>query len=155
MGISRRNALIGLGTVAAGAGVIGASGAFTSVEADREISVASAGDSSANVQITVNEVEGLVDSGDDVIGLSFENLNQDALTTFEGALTITPQGSNGPYDISIDEDLGPVSFTVDSGTNVSGGTSVDVDVEIDLRGTATAGDIPSDATITIVVEQTA
>jgi hypothetical protein len=61
MGISRRNAIIGIGTLAAGAGVIGASGAFTSVEADRTISVSSTGDGSANVQIVVNEVEGLVD----------------------------------------------------------------------------------------------
>jgi len=155
MDISRRNAVIGIGTLAAGAGVVGASGAFTSVEADREISVESAGDASANVQLTVNEVQGLVDSGDQVIGLSFENLNQDAVTTYEGALTITPQGSNGPYDISIDETLGPVSFTVNSGTNVSGGTSVNVDVEIDLRDGAQASDIPSDATITVTVEQSA
>jgi hypothetical protein len=155
MAISRRNAVIGIATVAAGAGVIGASGAFTSVEADREISVQSSGDADANVQIVVNEVEGLVDSGDGVIGLSFENLNQNAVTTFEDALTITPQGGNGPYDITIDEDLGPVTFTVTNGTGVSGGTAVNVDVEIDLTGSATAGDIPTDATITISVNQSA
>lgn len=155
MGLSRRNAIIGIGTLAAGAGVIGASGAFTSVEADREISVSSTGDANANVQIVVNEVEGLVDTGGDTIGLSFEKLNQNGKTGFDNVLTITPQGGNGPYDISIEETLGPVEFEVVNGTGVNGGTSVNVNVDIDLRDGAQASDIPSDATISIVVEQSA
>jgi hypothetical protein len=51
MRLTRRNALIGLGTVAAGAGVVGGSGAFTSVEADRSVSVSTTGDSGAALQI--------------------------------------------------------------------------------------------------------
>ena len=153
MGLSRRNTLIGLGTIAAGAGAVGASGAFTSVNADREVSVSSTGDSSANVQITVNEVQGLVDSGSDTIGLSFEKLNQNATTTYEDALTITPQGGNGPYDITIPFSPSNVSFTVKNGNNVNGGTSVNVDVTIDLTGSNTASDIPSDATVEIDVSQ--
>ncbi|TQQ79830.1 hypothetical protein EGH24_10075 [Halonotius terrestris] len=135
--------------------MVGASGAFTSVSADREISVESSGDADANVQIVVNEQQGLTDSGEDVIGLSFSGLNQNAVTRFNNALTITPQGGNGPYDVSIEEDLGPVSFEVVDGTNVSGGTAVNVNVVIDLTGEASAEDIPTDATITISVTQSA
>ena len=51
MQLTRRNALIGMGTVAAGAGVIGGTGAFTSVEADRSVSVSTAGDAGAALQI--------------------------------------------------------------------------------------------------------
>ena len=153
MRLTRRNALIGLGTVAAGAGVIGGTGAFTSVNADREVSVSSTGDASANVQIVVNEVQGLVDSGSNTIGLSFENLNQNATTTYEGALTVTPQGSNGPYDITIPFSPPNVTFTVNGGSGVSGGTDVDIDVTIDLTGSNSASDIPSDATVEIDVSQ--
>ena len=153
MGLSRRNALIGIGTIAAGAGAVGASGAFSSVNADREVSVSSTGDSSANVQITVNEVQGLVDSGSDTIGLSFENLNQNATTTYNDALTITPQGGNGPYAITVPFSPPNVSFTVKNGGNVNGGTSVNVDVTIDLTGNNAASDIPSDATVEIDVSQ--
>lgn len=137
MKLTRRNALLGMGTIAAGAGVVGGSGAFTSVSADREISVSSSGDSEANVDIVVNEVEGLVDSGDNTIGLSFQNLNKNATTAFADALTITPQGGNGPYDIAINNAPTGVSFNVGGeggdGTNVEGGSSVDVDVTIDLK----------------------
>ena len=153
MRLTRRNALIGLGTVAAGAGVIGGTGAFTSVNADREVSVSSTGDASANVQIVVNEVQGLVDSGSNTIGLSFENLNQNATTTYEGALTVTPQGSNGPYDITIPFSPPNVTFTVNGGSGVSGGTDVDIDVTIDLTGSNSESDIPSDATVEIDVSQ--
>jgi hypothetical protein len=156
MRLTRRNALIGLGTVAAGAGVIGGTGAFTSVNADREVSVSSTGDAGANVQIVVNEVQGLVDSGDGsnaVIGLSFENLNQNATTTYEGALTVTPQGSNGPYDVTIPFSPPNVTFTVNGGTDVGGGESVDINVTIDLTGSNSTSDIPSDATVEIDVSQ--
>ena len=153
MRLTRRNALIGLGTVAAGAGVIGGTGAFTSVNADREVSVSSTGDASANVQIVVNEVEGLVDSGNNTIGLSFENLNENATTTFENALTVTPQGGNGPYDVTIPFSPPNVTFTVNGGSSVSGGTSVGIDVTIDLTGSNSASDIPSDATVEIDVSQ--
>ena len=47
MRLTRRNALIGLGTVAAGAGVVGGSGASTSVTAERTVSINTAGDGGA------------------------------------------------------------------------------------------------------------
>lgn len=153
MRLSRRNTLIGLSTIAAGAGAVGASGAFSSVSADREISVSSTGDSGANVQITVNEVQGLSDSGSDTIALDFNNLNQNATTTYEDALTITPQGGNGPYDVTIPFTPPNLRFTVKNGSDVSGGTSVNVDVEVLLKGSRSVSDIPSDPTVEIDISQ--
>jgi len=159
MKLTRRNALIGLGAVAAGAGVIGGTGAFTTVDADREITIQSTGDASANVQIVVNEEQGLTDTGGDTVSLSFENLNQNAVTDFDGALSITPQGSD-TYDVtaSLEDGNGDsiswVTATVDNGTGVSGGTTVNVDIEIDLTNNE-ASDFPTDAVIAISVNQAA
>ncbi|MFQ3477205.1 hypothetical protein HKK80_13295 [Halonotius sp. F2-221B] len=159
MRLTRRNALIGLGTAAAGAGVIGGTGAFTSVEADREISVSSAGDSSANVQINVVPVQGLADStgdSDSVIGLDFNSLNQDAKTTFNNVLEITPQGGNGPYDVTINSAPTNVSFEVGDGGNslpVNDGATVAFDVIIDLRDGASASEIGTEEEITVSVTQ--
>jgi hypothetical protein len=160
MRLTRRNALIGLGTVAAGAGVIGGTGAFTSVDADRSVSISSTTDGSANVQIVVNEVQGLSDTGGDTVSLSFESLNQNAVTDFDGALSITPQGSNGPYDVTATMEDGSgnnvswVTTTVSNGTNINGGTTASVDIEIDLTNNV-ASDFPTDAVIAISVSQAA
>ena len=158
MRLTRRNALIGLGTVAAGAGVIGGTGAFTSVDADREVTISSETDGSANVQIVVNEVQGLSDTGGDTVSLSFESLNQNAVTDFDGALSITPQGSNGPYDVTATMEDGSgnnvswVTTTVSNGTGINGGSTASVNIEIDLTSNE-ASDFPSNAVIAISVSQ--
>ena len=158
MRLTRRNALIGLGTVAAGAGVIGGTGAFTSVDADREVTISSETDGSANVQIVVNEVQGLSDTGGDTVSLNFESLNQNAVTDFDGALTITPQGSNGPYQVTASmvdgngDNISWVTTTVDPSGSVNGGSDVDVDIEIDLTSND-VGDFDGDEVIAISVSQ--
>ena len=162
MRLTRRNALIGLGTVAAGAGVIGGTGAFTSVDADREFTIQSEGDSSANVQISVDpqgKHDSLSDGGNSgVVQLDFTGLNQNAVTTYADALQINPTGSNGNYDVnvSIEETDGTaipwVTATVNSGTDVSAGTNVTVDISIDLTNND-ASSLPTDAVIAISVTQ--
>ena len=153
MALTRRNTLVLLFAVVAAAGVIGGTGAFTSVSADRTVSVSSTGDSGANVQLEVNEVQGLSDAGGDTIGISFDNLNQNATTKYEDAISITPQGSNGPYDVSIANSPTGVDFTVNNGTDTNGGTEVNATATIDLTGSTTASDIPNDANVTISVTQ--
>ncbi|MFC7042746.1 hypothetical protein [Halonotius sp. GCM10025705] len=99
MRLTRRNALIGLGTVAAGAGVIGGTGAFTSVDADREISIESTSDADANVQIVVDRLDkhdSLTDTGGDAVSLSFDGLNPNSTTSYDDALTITPREATAP-----------------------------------------------------------
>ena len=55
MALTRRNTIVGLGALAAGAGVIGGTGAFTAVEADREVSVEATGDDAALLAIAPND----------------------------------------------------------------------------------------------------
>ena len=162
MRLTRRNALIGLGTAAAGAGVIGGTGAFTSVDADRDLTIESESDSDANVQITVDpddKHDSLSDGGDDVVQLDFTGLNQNAVTTYDDALRINPTGSNGNYDVTVDIEesdgtaIDWVTATVNDGTDISGGTDVDVDIEIDLTGEREAEELPEDAVIAISVSQ--
>ena len=51
MKMNRRQALIGIGTLAVGSGAALGSGAFTSVEANRDVSVVTAGDADAALGI--------------------------------------------------------------------------------------------------------
>ena len=163
MRLTRRNALIGLGTVAAGAGVIGGTGAFTSVDADRTVSISTTGDGSANVAITVDpnnlHGSGLSDAGNNTVSLSLDNLNQDATTVFNGALGVTPnRGNAGPYDVSASVEDGNgdsvdmLTASVSNGNSIGVGDQATVDVEINLRDYSTS-DFPGNTNIVISVSQ--
>ena len=103
--MERRKFLIGTGSLAAGGAAALGSGAFSSVEADRDISVEVAGDANAFLGIEPagegndDYVEG--DGTDGTIGLNFddpdgvngEGINDRALTVFDNVLTITNQGT--------------------------------------------------------------
>jgi hypothetical protein len=113
MQLTRRNALIGMGTVAAGAGVIGGTGAFTSVEADRTVSVQTAGDGDAALVLEQAELDGSVTSNaseyvqetsgtvqinlDGTQGNSSDanaaGLNQNAKTRFDNLVGVANQGT--------------------------------------------------------------
>jgi len=118
MRLTRRNALIGLGTVAAGAGVIGGTGAFTSVEAERSVSVQTTGDASA--ALTLEQAPGNIDDNDptanaaeyvttttddELITIDISGgedsqaggINRNARTRLENLITIT---NNGTQDIN-------------------------------------------------------
>ena len=163
MRLTRRNALIGLGTVAAGAGVIGGTGAFTSVDANREVEISTTGDSSANVQLTVDPLNkhgaGLNDDSDNTVQINFDRLNQNATTDYDDALGVTPNtGSAGSYDVTASildgsgNSVDMVSVSVDNGAGISTGTEAYVDIEINLQDYST-NDFPGDAVIEISVEQ--
>ncbi|WP_380683122.1 hypothetical protein [Saliphagus infecundisoli] len=151
MRMNRRNVLAGIGmTVVAGGGAL-ASGAFSQVEADRSVSVTTAGDGSALLQFDVDDsYNGIDDTGDGVVALTFQDINQDAVTTFEGALTVT---NNGSDDVSLSASNVPaaITFTDANGTDLangvdipSGGNSANFDIEIDLVDNSE----PSDQDIT-------
>jgi hypothetical protein len=106
MRLTRRNALIGLGTVAAGAGVVGGSGAFSSVTAQRSVTVETAGDGSAALTLEpdsgsngseyVAETDGTivinldgVDGGD----ATSKGINQNAVTKLRNLVTVTNNGT--------------------------------------------------------------
>jgi hypothetical protein len=115
--MERRKFLIGAGSLAAGSAAAVGTGAFTSVEADRSLSIAVAGDASAFLSINratdsdgdvypnANEyVEG--DLSSDSMSLNFTNsdntdgsasgVNKNAKTVFDNLLDVT---NNGTQDV--------------------------------------------------------
>jgi hypothetical protein len=127
MRLTRRNALIGLGTVAAGAGVVGGSGAFTSVTANRTVNVQTAGDGSAALTLeptdSSNASEYVTAPSDGTIQLDLDGtsdnsasssgLNQNAKTTINDLVKITNNGSQAITTLNLE-------ITDDSDTNLKG-----------------------------------
>jgi len=158
MAMNRRNVLIGLGTVAAGGGAALGTGAFSSVEANREVSVTLAGDSAALLGLQVNDgnFNGLNDggtsgtNGETTIDIDLSSINDDAVTTFSNALTIDNGGASS-VSLSFNTDnlsgitFTPASSTLDGDDGASSGTDeTDVDIKVD-----TTEDV-SDGTLTII-----
>ena len=74
--MNRRNVLVGLGTAAAGSGMVFGSGALTQVEAERDIdiSVEEDDDSDAIVQLAPNDdVDAVTVDGDGIFGIDIED----------------------------------------------------------------------------------
>ena len=159
MKLTRRKQLMGLGMVTLGSGAIVGTNAFSTVEADRTISLSTSGDDTAIVQISVNESSGLADTGDDTAGLNIDKINKNGKTTFEDALDVTVNDTAtaaDSYTISIVEDVNRVSFSPSKYTDVDAGTTVSFDLEVNLLpDQAQASDVPSDAEFTVKVENTA
>lgn len=170
MRLSRRNALIGLGTAAAGAGVIGGTGAFTTANADRSIGVSTTGDlNGAAVRIEADpndNYDTLASSGGgsstQAITIDFTDLNVNTIFTFDEAIGVTPNADDGPYNIYIDDEnadgislKGSENNTNNSGggTTTSGGTTALFDLQIDLKN-QDASAIGDDDTININIIQT-
>ncbi|ERH02145.1 MAG: hypothetical protein J07HN6_01711 [Halonotius sp. J07HN6] len=158
MRITRRNTLAVLLVIVAAGGIVG-TGAFSQVSADRDLTVQTAGDGSANVQIDVNEEVGVNELGSDstTVGLEFVDLNRNATTTFNETLAITPgdQGDSGSYDVSISGVSGISGFSAQGpSSELSAGETGYVNFTIDSSA-ATDGTLDvTDGTITIVVEDT-
>jgi len=148
MDLNRRNVLVAVGTIAAGSGTALATGAFTNISADRTVTITTASDSEAVVSLFVDkegEYTGLNDGGSgDVIELDFTELNQDAVTTFSGGLTIENNGSQ------------TVRIEIDSGDDVLVFSNVPNELEPDQTERVTlivdlkqyeSGDAPEEITI--------
>jgi len=146
---NRRSVLIGLGALTVGGGAVFGTGAFSSVEAERSVSVSTTGDGDAllafDVETTFNGVD---DGGEDVVEFNFgdgdnggNDLNQDAETTFDDVLEVTNNGNDGVV-LSIDESEEPVpdalTFETASagdladGVDIPDGESENITVIIDL-----------------------
>ncbi|MFD1570523.1 hypothetical protein [Halorubrum laminariae] len=100
---NRRSVLIGLGGLVAGGGAILSTGAFDTVEAQRTVSVETAGDADALLGLTpaergdgsneyVEETEGTISINLDG-GADADGLNQNAQTTIRNLVTVTNQGT--------------------------------------------------------------
>ena len=153
MGLTRRNTIIGLGALAGGTGALAASGAFTAVEAQREVSIDTAGDDDALLQIRVDdesEFDGIGGGDDDVITITAEDINLNAITRFENALKISTD-STGSWDVKILDDFDGtsivesnrgditesdprVSFVGDTTATLTDDSSVNYDIIINTLG---------------------
>lgn len=113
MPISRRNTLIGLGAVVAGGGLVLGTGAFTTVEAERTVSVETAGD--ANALLGLEPSDGEDDEGyaqvddDGLVFIDFETddaegLNLEARTTFDELIDVTNNGTDDVDELIFDVD---------------------------------------------------
>lgn len=159
MQLTRRNTIIGLGTIAAGAGVIGGSGAFDSVEANRSFEVNVSGDAGAllGLEATNNTITGMESGGagdNNIIYFELNEeatqgdaaINENAVTEFWDAFRVTNNGSDQTVSVSIILPEGidgveftlaeernndePTDLTTDS-VNLTQGESVSVDLRID------------------------
>ena len=124
MDLNRRNVLIGLGTVTAGSGVIFGTGAFSTVEADRTVSVNTSQDSNALVGLEIRDdsIAGSDGTNDNTIEFNESELNLDALTTYEDALRVSDNSDNSGIYVSIDDGSvgSPGSSLIQTSDPVSG-----------------------------------
>ena len=124
--MDRRKFIAAMGSLAAGGAAAMGTGAFTSVEADRTLSVDVAGDASAFLSIskatdsdgdvypnaqeyvdidqTTGEVSLDFTQADDTSGASASGVNSDAKTIFDNLLDITNNGTQ-EVELSVDSDL--------------------------------------------------
>lgn len=97
--MQRRNFLVGLGTIAAGSAAAVGTGAFSSVSAERSVSVQVKSDTNAYVGIDgdpayTSETNGTLEINFDGNGEGGTGLNGDATTEFTDLLTVTNQGTD-------------------------------------------------------------
>lgn len=93
--MKRRNALVGLGMLATGGGVISGTGAFSSVTAERGMEVTTSSDANANLGLepldTPNGKE-YADSSGDTLSITAHDINLDAITKIDRVFRITNNG---------------------------------------------------------------
>jgi hypothetical protein len=157
--------LFALFAVFAAIGLVTASGAFTTVTADRTVSVNVAGDSNALLGITPNSEYGSENS-DGVVVLEFDNpagtsgVNANATTTVDEILTLTNNGDS-TVALNISADDSRISFynTTDgtgsdaNTTSLTSGGTHDVGIKIDTTNDGNSTEF--DANVTIVANATA
>ncbi|AHG01249.1 hypothetical protein HALLA_02405 (plasmid) [Halostagnicola larsenii XH-48] len=158
MRITRRNTLLALGTFAGGVGLIGGTGAFDTVQADRDFDVELDDDASALLQMVQIDEEYVELRGDDneILEISIgadgsddENsagVNDEALTTFTDLFAV---GNNGTEDVDVwfeTDGVDGVTFINSEGESITG---ADNSQEVEL------GDVsenPEDADLVVGLE---
>ena len=154
----RRNALLGLGALIGGGTAYG-TGAFTSVSAQRQVSVRTAGDADALLALRPGDEHGnFVDTSGETVRLVFDDtdagasgLGTDSVYTFDDTLRVRNQGSQSVFLFTsvTDDALGDGSlslYTEDSDTPLTAanavelgvGSAVSVGVAIDTTGLESA-----------------
>lgn len=148
MRMNRRNVLVGLGGIVASGGALLGTGAFSTVTADRTVTVETSGDASARVAFEATSDYASITN--DKLEISLTDANIDGTLTATGAFNII---NNHSTEITLD---GPwttqsnnidVTLTAQNNTLAAGGTTP-VDLEIDTSGAAADATLNTTITIT-------
>ena len=144
--MNRRNVLLGLGTAAAGSGIVFGSGAFTQVQADRELVVTVSGDDAAVLGINVDSTDELVNDNPGGTDVAFEidldddfgNVGVDSFLELDGDFTFSNNAANEDDEIEIElDELGadgspidttPTGFTASDGEGIVKFVDTDTDL---------------------------
>ena len=115
----RRTVIVGLGGLAAGGGLIMGTGAFSTVEAERTVSIETAGDADAFLAMEPAREDGAyVTQEDGVIGIDLigndtgaSGLTRQAITEFRNLVTVTNQGTQPLESITLTfQDSAPIDL---------------------------------------------
>ncbi|WP_290818216.1 hypothetical protein [Halovivax sp.] len=127
--MNRRNVLVGLGGIVAGGGALLGTGAFSSVEAHRTIDIETTGDSDALLSFEINRSALEPENGDgNQIEISIDDLNENAVTQFDDALTV---GNNGDNEVELEVTDAPKEVRIEHEGNDLSETEVAIDSEAD------------------------
>jgi len=151
---NRRSVLIGLGTLTVGGGAVFGTGAFTSMDADRSVSVSLASDSNALVAFTNLDNDYVTENGSGAIEIDISDVNVDANLTVNSAFEIQ---NNHSEQVTLDVTDGSWEVTennitlelVPAETTLTTESSTAVDLEIDTTGAADSDSINSEITISV------
>ncbi|SEW16976.1 hypothetical protein [Natrinema salifodinae] len=133
MRLNRRNVVLGLGTIVAGGGTALGTGAFSTVEADRTITVSTAGDASALLSLD-DTASGYASSSNGTITINLDGsagtgnadgLNIDATTVIDPLINVANEGDAGVGLYVSSPDIGD---SVTSATDSDGDQVLRVDV---------------------------
>jgi len=122
---NRRNVLIGLGGLVAAGGAALGTGAFTTVEAQRTVSIDTAGDADAFLGLEVrSDLESSTDNNGliqlDLSSANASGLNRQARTVLDKVLLVENNGTQSGVDIGFTVDVTDGDSTLVSGDNGAG-----------------------------------
>ncbi|MFP8952096.1 hypothetical protein ACLI4Z_03850 [Natrialbaceae archaeon A-arb3/5] len=127
--MNRRTVLLGLGTTGLATGAIFGSGAFTSLEAERDFTIDVTGDGAAVVQLDPNEnLDGISlvgeDADDEQLAVDLDNIN------VESTLNLgDPDDPDEDEAFVLTNDTGGADFTEGFPLEISASTDIEADIE--------------------------
>ena len=123
MKLNRRRTVLSLGLLAAGGGVISGTGAFSSVTAERSISVTSTGDASANLgmaPLDTSNGDEYADNSGNTLSITVPDVNLNAVTHIDDVFKVTNNGGQ-PVVVYFEEQGGDNTAAVDIGAKLDQG----------------------------------
>ena len=120
--MERRKFIIGAGALGAGLSTAIGTGAFTSVEAERSFDISTAGDSEAYLRLQPVATNQYVDTNGGTLSVTLDDVNQNAVTTFEDLFQVSNYGTQPVGFYVQDDGTEAVSFTA-GGNSIEGSSN--------------------------------